>query len=105
MQHSPSHIVKRQIVEISVADTPTAQRIPDRISHWARQELPRILDRELSARVPPDVLLRIDRLELDLGSLTEANLESQISQRVRSLLADQLAETVHQAREGRAPDA
>ena len=104
MQRSPSHIVKRQIVEISVADASAAQRIPDRISQWVRQELPRILDRELSARVPPDVLLCIDRLELELGSLSEVNLESQISQRVRSLLADQLAETVHRAREGRAPD-
>ncbi len=94
------HIVKRQVVEVSVADQQAAQAIPDRISQWARTELPQMLDRMLSNRVPPDVFPTIDRLELDLGALQEDNLEEQITRKVKELLSDQLAETVFQAEKG-----
>lgn len=63
------HRIRRQIVEIQVAEQSAAWPLQNALSQLQRAQIERLLDTALSQHGPADVLLRIDRLELDLGSL------------------------------------
>ena len=78
--------------------TQQVSEVQDRISALVKNELPKVLEKLFSDKVPPDVLLTIDRLELDVGPMHWDQLETNFSQHVRILLEEQLTQTVYRAR-------
>jgi hypothetical protein len=89
------HIIKRQVFEVEVPSVDSAWKIQNRISDLYKQELVRILDKVLSEISGPDQVLRIDKLEIDLGEIQADALERDIPEKLQSLLKDQLREILH----------
>ncbi|MEZ4453499.1 MAG: contractile injection system tape measure protein [Nannocystaceae bacterium] len=64
-----THRVRRQILEIEVSDPAAGRRLQDALLRLQRERIVPALERIFDAIAGPDELLRIDRLEVDLGAL------------------------------------
>src|SRR5438309_12056529 len=94
------HRVQRQVVELAVAaagDAPAVHRELAR-PFWDRaaQELEPIFDRVAG----PDSLLRVDRLEIDLGTVAGAGWAAEFRQKLIAELARNLAARVVASKSG-----
>ena len=88
------HVIKRQTVEITLADKEAAWPIQQTLSRIFQQHFPAVLDRYLSEVSPADCLHRIDYLELDLGELDSNQLEADILDRIDATLRQALQEHI-----------
>ena len=85
------HVIKRQIIELTVPNAAAAPAIQDAISRAYRQRIVPLIDQYCDELGAPDRLYRIDALELDLGTLDAQNLEEEFVARVRTILHKELA--------------
>jgi contractile injection system tape measure protein len=87
------HIIKRQVIELTVQggiSAPEAQPLQDKISRIYHQRIIPILDQRFSEMSGPDKLYRIQTLELDVGRLDLQNLETDLVEKVRRALGHEL---------------
>ena len=85
------HVIRRQIVELTVADAATAQRVTPLVSNLISDRVTQLLDRLFDRAAGPDEMRRIDRLELDLGPLQLNALAEQLPARIEAALPAALA--------------
>jgi len=85
------HLIRRQIVEVTVADPATARHIIPLVSDLINNRVARLLEPLLDAAAGPDETRRIDRLELDLGVLNAGSLAEQLPALIESALPGALA--------------
>jgi hypothetical protein len=88
------HMIKRQVIELSVRDAARADRLHAEVSRIYRQRIVPLIERCCSELSAPNQLDRIDRLELDLGTLDERELERELVARVQAALRPALAAQV-----------
>lgn len=91
-----NHILKRQIIELTVPNQKIAPAIQDEISRVYRQRIVPLIDQYCSELSTPDRLYRIDRLELDLGTLDVENLEEQFIASIKTALRQELSAQIEQ---------
>lgn len=84
------HRIRRQIVEIQVGQQSAAWPLQNALSQLQRTEIERLLDTALSQHGPADALLRIDRLELDLGTLRPQHFAQDLLAKLAPALAGAL---------------
>ena len=82
----PSHRLHRLELEISTGDEPLARSVMDRLSQLHHAALESLLERVFSELSPPGRWDRLERLELDLGTLEASDLEQQLPQRLEAAL-------------------
>jgi hypothetical protein len=87
----PSHRLHRLELEISTGDEPLARSVMDRLSQLHHAALESLLERVFSELSPPGRWDRLERLELDLGTLQASDLEQQLPQRLEAALRRALA--------------
>jgi len=87
----PSHRLHRLELEISTAEEPLARSLMDRLSQLHHAALESLLERVFSELSPPGRWDRLERLELDLGTLQASDLEQQLPQRLEAALRRALA--------------
>ena len=87
----PSHRLHRFELEISTAEEPLARSLMDRLSQLHHAALESLLERVFSELSPPGRWDRLERLELDLGTLQASDLEQQLPQRLEAALRRALA--------------
>lgn len=87
----PSHRLHRLELEISTAEEPLARSLMDRLSQLHHAALETLLERVFSELSPPGRWDRLERLELDLGTLQASDLEQQLPQRLEAALRRALA--------------
>jgi len=80
------HTVERVRFEFDVATSNQAIALQERISQFRATELEPILDSCLSGLVPDDRFLRLGDLELGLGVMTGAQLETELKPRIEKAL-------------------
>ena len=85
------HVIKRQIIELSIPDQAGARQLQHEVSRIYRQRLVPLLDQLCSELSAPDQLYRIDRLEVDLQQLNPDQLERELVQHARQALQQALA--------------
>jgi Contractile injection system tape measure protein len=85
------HLIRRQIVEVTVADQATARHIIPLVSDLINNRVARLLEPLLDAAAGPDETRRIDRLELDLGVLNAGSLAEQLPALIAAALPGALA--------------
>lgn len=83
---SQRHAIRRQIVELHVRNSAEAHRLFDVIGAVVQDKIAPILERCFSALSDPARVDRIDRLELDLGTLHSARLTDEIVAKVEAVL-------------------
>ena len=89
-----NHIIKRQVIELTVQDPASARALQDQVSHIYRQRIVPLIDRYCTALGAPDRLYRIDLLELDLGTLDAEQFEEQFVAQVERALQKALREQI-----------
>lgn len=82
----------------SVPDLDLAFGLRARIERLAWEMLPAAIERVFDAVGPPDQLLRIARLDLDLGTVRPDHLEEDALDALRRALTDALGQALHDAR-------
>ncbi|GLH76290.1 hypothetical protein SSBR45G_11980 [Bradyrhizobium sp. SSBR45G] len=83
---SQRHTIHREIVEVTVAHAATAERLSTAVSDAVRQAVTPLLERMFDELTPQAELIRIDRLELDLGRLELATLARELPARIAAQL-------------------
>ena len=87
----PSHRLHRLELEITTGDEPLARSVMDRLSRLHHAALASLLEQVFSELSPPGRWDRLERLELDLGTLQANDLEQQLPQRLEAALRRALA--------------
>ncbi len=75
------HIINRQVLELTIPERGRAHSIQSKTSEIVKQKLHPALDSLFSKLVPADEIIRIDRMVIDLGTITENELESALVER------------------------
>src|SRR5262245_37698454 len=81
-----SHAIRRQVIEVTVPDRDTAHRLTPLVSMMVRDQMTPLLERLFDAASGPDDVIRIDRLEIDLGRLHPDALAEQLVDRLATAL-------------------
>lgn len=76
------HIINRQVFELTIPERSRATHIQNLTAGIVRHKLMRELDHLFSAMSGKDEIIRIDKLEIDLGVLTETELENELVNRI-----------------------
>jgi hypothetical protein len=99
------HRIGRLAFQAKVADFDMALALRPRIEALAWQMVPKVLERVFDAVGPPDMHLRLARLDLDLGSVRPESLEEDTLAALERALADALSDALHAARYSPSDDA
>ncbi|MEN9867304.1 MAG: hypothetical protein RL748_2894, partial [Pseudomonadota bacterium] len=89
------HLIKRQLIELTVPRRASATAIQDQASRIYRERIVPLIAQYCSELSSPDRLHRIDTLELDLGTLDGHDLETQMVAQVSTRLYNALAKQIH----------
>ncbi len=97
------HIIKRQVLELQVGRADEARWLQAALGRIYRQRIVPLIDQYCTELSAPDVVHRIERLELDVGSLDVQRLEADFVAKVREQLKLLLARYIHAEDSPRAP--
>lgn len=97
MASDQKHIVKTQEIGLRLPREDEATAWQHRLSRLAAQQLPGLIDEYCSRLSTPDVIHRIDTLEIDLGPIPSEQFERIFLQKFEEALASQLAGAIAQA--------
>ncbi|MES2554635.1 MAG: contractile injection system tape measure protein [Bacteroidota bacterium] len=84
------HIIRRQVLELEFADESETEAIEQKIIALFNKAVLPMYDRFFSAYSNPDEIDQIERLELDLGEISLADLENQLINKIADALDEQL---------------
>ncbi|PJJ60786.1 contractile injection system tape measure protein [Hymenobacter chitinivorans] len=86
MSSRQPHAIQQLRFELASDSAALAPRLQDRVSSLYRHELENLLAEELGRHCPPDVLLTLPELKLDLGAIADSQLEAELPRRLRQAL-------------------
>lgn len=92
------HRIRRQVFEVTVEDASAAWRVQTELARVQSRRLGGIIESCLSELSAPDRLLRIDSLEVDLGTLNPDNLEQELVEKLGPALRAALLQRIEQDR-------
>ena len=97
MAQAQRHVIKRQVVELTVSGgMARAQAVQDEISRICRDRLAPLFEKHFNRASGPDHILRVDRLELDLGVLDPEDLAGNFTARMDGVLERELTSLIRQ---------
>lgn len=88
------HIIKRQVIELTIRGSAEARPFQDELSRIYRQRILPLIDQCCSELGRPDRLYRVEALDLDLGTLDVENLEEDLTAKVDAALRRELARQI-----------
>jgi hypothetical protein len=91
------HKIKRQILELQLESREKAIYIQNRAGRVYRDKLIPIIDECCNELSHPDVVYKVDRLELDLGNINLRHLEKEMTLNLGSKLRRRLSEKIKAA--------
>lgn len=98
-------MIKRQILELELDSRLNAADLQTHVSQLYRQKIVPLVDAYCSQFSDPEVIHRIDHLEIDLGDIDLANLDADYVQKAASALATELAKRLTQSPQPSSPPA
>ncbi|EAY31821.1 contractile injection system tape measure protein [Microscilla marina] len=91
------HVIKKQVFEVAVAGEEKAQAMQNNLGAIFQKRILPLINETLNRLSPPNVLHRIDKLEIDLGQIRANHLEEDIAQQVKRVLEKVLQKGIAQA--------
>lgn len=84
------HLIKRQILDLRISDRRGAQRVQEqaRQAYWS--EIVPALEEIFSGAVPEDVVVRLDKLEIELGGVSLETFASKVVEKIRERITEQV---------------
>ncbi|WP_346293015.1 contractile injection system tape measure protein [Sphaerothrix gracilis] len=86
------HVIKQQILELQIDSEVKAFELQNRISALYRSQVVPLIEAYCDRLSDADSIYRIDRLEIDLGEIELAALETDFVQKIAASLAQQLSQ-------------
>jgi hypothetical protein len=80
MSQNETHIIRRQVFELTLADASDPLRLQERLPEIFKKKLIQRVAHHFSDLGPADMVIRIDRLELNLGTIRADRLDDFLSQ-------------------------
>ncbi len=102
MNQRNNHIISRFKWNTVFDSKEQAFALQERISDWSRQHIQKEADRIFHQLCPTDQTWKIDQLEIDLGQIDYHNLEAELTERFRIVLAERLIDQVVNAQNNNA---
>jgi Contractile injection system tape measure protein len=99
------HVIKRQLLQVTVQEAASAFGLQQRLSRLAHSRLMPLIAGHCSELSSPDVIHRIDSLELDLGELPLKGLEEALIKKFDTEFPRKLGEAIGQESAGRPQEA
>ncbi|HET6989720.1 MAG TPA: contractile injection system tape measure protein [Bacteroidia bacterium] len=96
-----NHVINRQIIELKLDSEKNAFLFQQRVRELYQVEILPMLDEMMSSLTSENEVLRIDRLELDLGILTLEKFDQEVMQVLRSHVEEQLKKEIRKASENK----
>ena len=84
MKNGQKHIINREVLEFNVSDRAHAQSIQNKISEMVRGKLNPALDQLFSKMSGSDEIVRIEKLMIDLGTISGKELENELVDKIIS---------------------
>jgi Contractile injection system tape measure protein len=84
------HIIKRQVIELQMADRLDKTAIQNRVSNIYQATIVPLLDKLLSDKSNTSEPLIIDRLEINIGHIPESRLEEVLTEKINKALKESL---------------
>ncbi len=85
-----NHIIQKQIIEVTLPSGKNANALQDKIKNIYYEKIIPLLDNLFSGFVKDDIVIRLDKLDIDLGHITEDNLEQQLTEKIVVAVKQQL---------------
>ena len=85
-----AHYIGKQVIDVRLQGRQDGFELQQRISRLCRELLHPALDELFSRYAGPDEVIRLERLEVDLGSMDSARFQDEFVRKVRQALRDQL---------------
>ncbi len=89
-----THVILRSRIEVVIANQERTPSIRDQINRLVEQQVPSLLERYFSHYVPHDVVLHIDQLVINVGTLHTDALQDQFIRQIEQTLRPVLQEQV-----------
>ncbi len=84
------HIINRQVLELKIPERGRAQPIQNKTSEILKYKLQPALDKLFAKLSASDEIVRIDKLVIDLGSVSENELEKVLVERILKEISDKI---------------
>ncbi|MCP4668053.1 MAG: hypothetical protein GY849_17015, partial [Deltaproteobacteria bacterium] len=88
------HIIKKQILELRFGSREEAVELQDEIGRIYQKKVVPVIDAYCSRYSEPDVIHRIDKLEIDIGRLTPGSLEKEFPEKVKEAIRKELPKKI-----------
>jgi hypothetical protein len=87
---TPQHIIRRQIVDLELAGLSQASAIQEKINRLCKNQLQPALERLFQQYASGDTVIRLERIEVDLGEVELAKLDTHFTEQVLLQLTKEL---------------
>jgi hypothetical protein len=105
MNLNDRHIVKKQRLLVHMSNRSRAHDVQEAISELCQTKLAEVLEALFDELAPTDAVLRIDKLSLDVGTMTEPQLIDELGPRLEAELREQLIIQSYKANDAQQDDA
>lgn len=95
--NTQTHVIRRHTLELLLAEGDKAPQLQAEVERLFGDKVLPVIDAVMSSQVGEDEVLRIDRLELELGRIVQADMPAQLPERVREELQHALAQVLMHA--------
>jgi hypothetical protein len=89
-----THVINRLQIEIDVPVEDMAFRLKEQLSHYWHDWVVTHMERALEMLSPGDEIIRIDRLEIDLGNLAFEDFDTDFLEKIQNAFANNLSHYV-----------
>ncbi len=94
------HIINREVLDITVTDRGRAATVQNKTAELVSNKLNPALDKLFSGMSGSDEIIRIDKLEIDIGTISESELENSFTGKVISEISDKIALLIQSSSSG-----
>ncbi|MGL4599636.1 MAG: contractile injection system tape measure protein [Bacteroidia bacterium] len=92
-----NHIINKQVIDLRLPQKEGAWLLQQQMKELYQTELLNVLDAQFSKLVGDGEVLRIDKIEIDLGTITKDQLAQKFREKLNELLPEKIAELKTQA--------
>jgi hypothetical protein len=100
MKNGQKHIINREVLEFNVSERIRAQSIQNKVSEIVRLKLNPALDQLFSKMSGSDEIIRIEQIIIDLGTISGAELENELTDKIISEIRNKIELLLKTSRSG-----
>ena len=89
------HAIQRILFDVEIEERARAEEIQNRISDHYRRRLESVIEACLTEAASADTVHIFDRIELDLGPISEARMEAEMEDKIRTALRKALSDKLN----------